>query len=176
MERGRARYLPVTLLAFSLVGCGSDHTPNPAPNPVCTGPTPTRGDPVDGALEIGEGGPADFRQYADGDSTAIVRGSQGGYMALPQFRVDATALGTDGVCAYLKVIATLDDGSPPQTFDLRLPNSSPNDPFWYFGSLPLFLSSDESELVNRTVTYNAAFRDDDKEADAAVSLLLLESP
>lgn len=164
------------LLARALVACGDGSSVTPvAPDPPCPGPAPTRAAPIDGALAIGAGGPTDFRAFADGDSIAIVVGSQGGYMALPVFRVDASALGTDGRCAYLKVIASA-GALAPQTFDIKLPSSSPSDPYWYFGSLPLFLSSNESDLVDQSVTYNAAFRDDGKEADAAVSLMLVEAP
>ena len=153
---------------------GGDEPPEPAPKPVCSGPTPTRGTPIDGALAIGTGDASYYRPYVDGDRAQIVVGSQGGYMAIPVFRVDATLLGTDGFCTYLKVIATVDDGSDPHNFDIKLPNSSPSDAFWYFGTLPLFLASDESQILGHTVTYNASFYDDGKEADAAVSLLLVD--
>lgn len=175
MVRG-SRLFFAALLAPALVACGGDDAEPQTPDPQCmaTDMPPSRGAPIAGALQIGAGGPADFREYADGDSIPIVRGPQGGYMAIPVFRVDSTLLGTDGACASLNVIATV-DALGPQDFTIKLPAQSPADSVWFFGSLPLFLASDESELVDRTVTYDAAFFDDGKEADAEVSLLLVES-
>jgi hypothetical protein len=164
------------LLAPALFACGSGRDDaEPKPDATCTGPTPTKGAPVDGALEIGANVAGTFQQYADGDSIELVRGSQGGVMGVPVFRVDARALGTDGACAYLKVIVSFDDASTPLTYDVRLPNSSPRDEYWSFTTLPLFLAYDASAVVGKTVTYNAAFRDDGEEADAQASLLLVDN-
>lgn len=162
-------------LAPAVVACGGGESHQPVPDPTCTGPAPTRGTPIDGGLEIGTGTGDDFQASMDGDPTELVIGSQGGVMAVPVFRVDARALGTDGACTYLKVIATFDDGSVPLNFDIRMPNSSPSEPYWFFTTLPLFLANRASDIVGKTVTYNAAFRDDGKEADAQVSLLLVNN-
>lgn len=162
------------LLAPALVACGGSTSGPPMPDPPCTGPTPASGAPIDGALEIGAGSGDDFRVSVDGDSTELVIGSQGGAMAVPVFRVDASAMGTDGACAYLQVITSFDDDSAPRNFEIRLPNSSPADPYWFFTTLPLFLANYASDIVGKTVTYNAAFRDDGKEADAQVRLLLVD--
>jgi hypothetical protein len=176
MLRGFRACALATLLAPGVVACGGGGDGGePKPNPVCTGPTPTKGTPVDGALEIGTGMGDAFRASADGDPAELVVGTQGGAMAVPVFRVDASALGTDGTCAYLKVIATLDDGSAPRNFDLRMPSSSPSEKYWFYTTLPLLLADSATELVGKTVTYNAAFRDDGQEADARVSLLLVDN-
>ncbi len=164
------------LLAPALVACGGGKDiAEPKPEPPCSGPTETTGAPIDGALEIGEYVAGDFRAYSDGDSTELVRGTQGGVMAVPVFRVDASALGTDGACAYLNVIVSFDDASTPLGYDIRLPNSSARDQYWFFTTLPLFLAYEESDVLGRTATYNAAFRDDGKEADAQVSLVLVDN-
>jgi hypothetical protein len=164
------------LLAPALFACGGggELPEQPAPEPICTGPTRTKAAPVDGALEIGEYVSNDFRPYTDGDGVELVRGSQGGIMAVPVFRVDAGALGTDGACAYLDVIVSFDDGATPLSYEVRLPNSSPRDQYWFFTTLPLFLAYDAADVAGKTATYNAAFHDDGKEADAQVSLLLLD--
>ena len=168
--------MAATLLAPALFGCGGGADgAEPKPDPVCTGPTPTRGTPVAGALSIGANVAGDFQPYADGDSIELVRGSQGGIMAVPVFRVDASALGTDGACTYLDVLVSFDDASSPLNYDVRLPNSSPHDPYWFFTTLPLFLANEPADVVGKTVTYNSAFRDDGQEADAVVSLLLVDN-
>ena len=77
-----------------VVGCGEHEPPEAAPDLAsCQPPPPFRGEPIAGALEIGTGGPHDFRASSDGDATEIVLGSQGGYMAVPVFRVDAGLMG-----------------------------------------------------------------------------------
>jgi hypothetical protein len=168
--------LTATLLAPALFACGGGKdVTQPKPDPTCMGPTPTRGAPLDGALEIGAYVSGDFSASTDGDTTELVRGSQGGVMAVPVFRVDASALGTDGACAYLKVIVSFDDASTPLSYDIRLPNSSPRDQYWFFTTLPLFLAYQESDVLGKTATYNAAFRDDGEEADAQVSLVLVDN-
>ena len=83
-------------------------------------------------------------------------------------------MGTDGECAYLRVTAAIDT-LEPRSFVIRLPNSAPSEATWFFGTLPLFLASDESTILGRTCTYTAAFLDSGKEADAEVSVLLVDN-
>jgi len=94
-------------------------------------------------------------------------------MAVPLFRVDSALLGTDGACAYLRVEAAV-DGQEPESYVIRVPDSDPSEPYWYFGTLPLFLSFDETVIVDRDCTYTAAFMDDGREADAQVTLHLVD--
>ncbi len=140
----------------------------------CSAPAPTQGAIVPDALTIGSGSPQRFVPSTDGDTTELIIGSQGGYMAVPLFRVDSAAFGTDGVCAYLRVEAAV-DGRAPENYTIRLPDSSPSEPYWYFGTLPLFLSYDEVDVVDRDCTYSAAFIDDGREADAQVTLHLVDN-
>jgi len=163
------------LLAFACVAsaCGSAGEKPSAAETGCTGLAPTSGTPVSGALTIGSGSPQRFTPSMDGDTTELIIGSQGGYMAVPLFRVDATLLGTDGVCTYLRVEAAV-DGQEPQNYTLKMPDSMPSEQYWYFGTLPLFLSYEETGIVDRDCTYTAAFLDDGREADAQVTLRLVD--
>jgi hypothetical protein len=173
-RRSAALGVAVGALAVA-VGCGGHEPSEPAPDLAsCQPPPPLRSEPIAGALEIGTGGPHDFRASSDGDEAEIVLGSQGGYMAVPVFRVDPGLMGTDGACAYLSVhveVTTLD----PVDYEVRLPNSTPTDPYWYFGTLPLFLASNPATLVGQTATYAATFRDDGKAASDAVSVVLVNN-
>jgi hypothetical protein len=135
-------------------------------------PVPLRSALLEGLLEIGSGDPGHFRVSEDGDTTEIVTGSQGGYMAIPVFRVEGTALGTDGHCTYLDVHVSV--GSlAPLDYKIRLPDSSPVNQYWYFEMLPLFLSSRLDDIVGQTASYSAVFTDDGIGASAQVRLLLV---
>lgn len=171
------RALGIALSASALMcgACGGGHDESPpAPQNDCTGPVRTKGTLVPDALTIGTGSPQRFSPSMDGDATELIVGSQGGYMAVPLFQVDAAAMGTDGVCAYLDVQAAV-DGQDPEDYVIRLPDSSPSERYWYFGTLPLFLSYDEGTVLDRDCTYTAAFIDDEREADAEVTLHLVDN-
>jgi hypothetical protein len=176
MRGGCLEFVSVAALlgALAALGCGTANDPRRAPEPArCTRPSPSKAAPLDAVLEIGSGGPGNFRAHEDGDTTEIVIGSQGGYMAIPVFRVDAVAMGSDGQCAYLDVRAAV-SSLAPLDYSVRLPDASPADPYWYFGTLPLFLSYELDAVVGKTVTYSATFTDDGMSASDEVTLLLVD--
>lgn len=167
--------------AFELVVCTlvtgacGEHSSTPTTSPTeCSSTPPTRPEPVAGALEIGEGGPVDFRPIADGSSEELVLGSQGGYMVTPIFRIDTTLFDTDGKCAYIDVthtVGTLD----PASYHFVLPTQPSGEPYWYIGSLPLFLSYQSTGLVGQTCSLSATFGDDGKTTSAEVHTSLVDN-
>jgi len=165
-----ARLRSLMFAAAPLFGaCGGADAEEPAPAGDCQAPS-TAGTPVDGALQIGSGGPRDFKALSDGQSHELVLGSQGGYMPSPVFRVDGSAFDSDGVCAFMHVDLDV-DGRDRATFDFMVrPTVAEN--AWYFGGLPLFLSTDASVLDGRNCLIRATFNDDGREASAEVEVVL----
>lgn len=162
----RATFALASLWALGACGTG---TAEPTPSDDCTAPSKP-GEPVAGALQIGTGGPRDFRAFAQGESHELVLGSQGGYMPSPIFRVDAASFGTDGVCAFMHVDLDV-DGRERASFDFMV-RPTHSDGAWYFGGLPLFLSTDASVLDGRSCRILATFNDDDRDASADVQVIL----
>jgi len=152
-----------------LAACGGTGEGEKPPSDDCQAPS-SPGAPVEDALQIGTGGPRDFVALADGQNHELVLGSQGGYMPSPVFRVDAAAFGTDGECAYMHVDLDV-DGRDRASFDFMVRPTS-GDSAWYFGGLPLFLSTDASALDGRSCRILASFNDDDRETSAEVQVIL----
>jgi hypothetical protein len=154
--------------ALILLACspGNENAPG------CSDST-SHGEPVAGALEIGIGGPSDFRALFAGEMQELVLGSQGGYMVTPVFRVDAAALGTDGTCAFIEVTHTV-ESMPPAHFHFMLPSFDASEPYWYIGSLPLFLSRETTSLVGKSCTLSALFQDGGVATSAEAHTLLVD--
>ena len=167
-------------LALALtLGCGEE--PQDQPNLDCEWTEPTKGS-VTGALEIGTGGPNDFQAYADGQTEQLVRGTQGGYMILPELRADASALATDGRCVRVVMNALIEPlagetvGVSAPTISLTLPPLARKGGAFYVDPIPLFLSLDVNSLVGRHTQISAEFMDAQHYATAEARVLLASPP
>jgi hypothetical protein len=165
----KAGMILVGSLFICACGAGGD---GPEAEPGGCTEAPLRKDPVLGALEIGIGGPTNFRALPDGASHDLVLGSQGGWMPAPVFRIDAEAFGTDGECAFIDVDANV-EGFAPRNYHFAVPKQPEDDPFWYVGSLPLFLSTEIDDVLGRSCMISATFSDDGVSASAEVTVMLV---
>jgi hypothetical protein len=132
----------------------------------------SRETPVEGALEIGNGGPNDFEPIVDGDDEELVVGSQGGYMVTPVFRIDASLMQSDGVCVMLDVTHAVEAHEPAQ-FSFRVRDQPAGEMYWFVGNLPLFLATDDADLLGKACTLSATLRDDGRTASASVTTTLV---
>jgi hypothetical protein len=173
--RARAARRACRILGLLLGACGAVACSSPAETPAadsaCDKPV-TREISVEGALEIGNGGPNDFEPILDGDDEELVVGSQGGYMVTPVFRIDASLLGSDGVCPMLDVTHAIETREPA-AFSFRMRDQPAGDMYWFVGNLPLFLATDDADLLGKTCTLSATFRDDGRTASASVTTTLV---
>jgi hypothetical protein len=156
--------------AFACAGAGE------APVAVedCSRVLPVR-EKVTGALAIGMMEAEGFREVKDGESLALIRGSQGGWMVVPTIRVDARGLGTNGACTELDIDSEV-EALAPRLLHLEPSAASTQADHWYFSDLPVFLGVDLRELDGRACRLNVTFRDDGRETTGSTSGTLLMSP
>jgi hypothetical protein len=173
------RFLPAWAVALLALGC-SEGTDAPSGDDACARDE-ARCAPVEGGMEIGTGGPSGFRAFGADEPSELVLGPQGGYMILPEFRIDASIVGTDGTGARFSVAAVVEPFDPDAeaplevpTLSGRLPSLYSDGTYFYVDALPLFLSTVHAEVAGRACTITAAFRDDGLRASATARVLLVD--
>jgi hypothetical protein len=150
-------------------GCSDSAEPPENGGDVCD--PQQQGELVEGAVSIGtnDGG---FAPYVEGQTAELVLGLQGGYMLQPSFRIDGARLGSDGHCARLDVLPSVDSQAAPP-LGLTIPNHATGTE-WLVEGLPMFLSSALGELEGKTCTITAYVQDDGRHTTSVVNVVLVD--
>jgi hypothetical protein len=151
-----------------LLGCAAEQPPDP---PDCDDAV-VPGAVIEGALELGTGGPADFAPAADGSSMELARGSQGGWMITPTLAADQSALGGDGACVHLSIDVDLGSAEPAPHFEATVSDLAEDGGRWYTEPLLVLVSYDLPAVDERTATVTAIFEDDGVAARRQVAVRL----
>jgi hypothetical protein len=151
-----------------LFACADEEPPDP---PACDDAV-VPGEVIDGALELGTGGPPDFVPAADGSSLELARGSQGGWMITPTLAAGKAALGGDGACVHLSIDVDLGTVEPPPHFEGTASDMAEDGGRWYTEPLLVLLSYDLAAVEGRTATITAMFEDDGVAASRQVAVRL----